>query len=523
MTVNSSQELLDATALAETANVAEAPVNLEADLSGTADNVELGGELNLGAEMDLAQSSDTAETEEWDPNAAIASAELSDAQTDNLSASVNTEASDQVKEALERAGSFGTLDVSDFSDFKVADYVPQDGEYPFTVEQKYLREAMSMIKQVGSVSKSSLSAMKVTLFKDKIKLSCFNQSALCETSIPTFQPIEKHAHEGKEISFIFDQNLMGNIADSFVDAVVEFSFVAKTNLLVIRSGNTTLKLSTGQASDFVEYHNKIDDLKLLGKVNPAAIQDALKYSMLFAKKDNIQLNLSLVHLKGKKAISGNIASIGVAEYSNFSQDPNLELDLPIKYELVKVVQNVLKRMDPESTYLYDAGNFMIFRDSSTYAGIEKINFAFPPTEAFFKLEKSDNILIPRASLINSLLKLSVVATDNKLLLNCHLTGEGAESTLELTTLDAAGKESRDSITVHRTIKNGDKEDRRFGVSIHYLARVVNYFSSTNVSMSLMPKGMILEDADAEIGYQCSSILPSMSQEALSRTDEAADE
>lgn len=404
-------------------------------------------------------------------------------------------ATDALKEEL-AASSFGSLDINDFHDFSAKDYVPTTGEYRFALEQKWLREGTSVIRQVSSVAaRGNFGGMKVTLYKGKIRLATFSQSAFCEIFLPVFQGL---ADLEQEVSFIFDQGVMAKIASSFGDAIIEFTFFAEKSLLEIKSGNTKLELSTFPPEDFVDYHAKLGTPQPIARLDPVIFKNALKYANQFVRKDDISANLSIVDVRNGLVIGGSYASVGL-----FTAKALEGLNFKVKFEALATLEKLLGRMHQTNTRLFDAGSFYMIRDENMYFGFEKSQFEFPAVDSFQNAEMGESLLVQRPDLINSLNKLSVVSIDRDMLVRLQIEGLGKDVRFELSTADASGRRSTDRISGFRSTEGGrtpdDLKQQVCYVNLHSLLKVASHFETANINLKFdktaQPKVLFLIDTD----------------------------
>lgn len=460
-------------------------------------------------------STETSASEmEFDPTALIDSTPSAAADfTDLVDASTAEDAALSARVAQElRSGAFGTIDVKDFSAFSVHDAIVTEGVYAFSVEQKFLKEATQVTKFTTMLSKGGFGAVKITLFPTKLRLATFNQSAFSEVFVPLHSTIE-NIDEGKEIAFIFDQGVLTKIAQSFVDAVIQFSYDASKSLLTITSGKTQLQLSTYAKLEFVDYHNKIGSPRYLRQLPPDLLRKAINYTSLFVRKDDLQLNMSLLDIRDSSVIGGNYASIGVFESAQFDG-----LDLRIKYDIIKAFEAIMPRFNTENTHLFETDLFYIVRDENLYFGFEKTQSKFPPVAKFFEMKAPDHVLVPRVQLLNSLYKLSVVSVDRDLLVRTIISGSGTEATLTLMTKDATGKVSSDIISVLRNSNDAPSafEEIDIFVSINSFIRVVSHFESANAQLEVLGRKALVIKDEHEGEWHATTLLSALTEEVVAQ-------
>lgn len=455
----------------------------------------------------------------FDPNATIEMAG-SDDFTDLISAG-DGESQEEVAARIQsemKQTAFGTVSVTDFSDFNSQDITPDTGEYNFSVEQKYLKEACSTTRLTTS-SRAAFGAVKVTIFRNKLRLATFNQAAFSEMLIPLSSP-STSIEDGKEVSFIFDHSVLSKISTTFIDAIISGTFVAEKNLLVLRSGETRLELSTFPKTEFIEYHTKIGEPVLKSTINPEVLRKGVRYAAPFVKKDDIQLNLSLIDIRNGQVLGGGYASIGV-----FSTEALKNIDIKVKYENIKTFEAMLSKFNVENTHLFETDSFYIMRDENLYFGFEKTTFSFPPVDSFFKVQPDDFTLIPRAQFLNSLYKLSVVSIDRDLLVRLQLEGSGADAKITLTTKDSSGKQSRDILSVYRNHAEGQKstfEAWDVNVNIASLIKIIGHFESANVQLEKLANKALMVVDEGE-GYKANTILSLLTEDQVQKVKTAKEQ
>lgn len=454
------------------------------------------------------------ETVEFDPTELIATTPSGVTEfTDLMETSSSDDAMQERVAAELRSGAFGMIDVKDFSAFSAHDTIVSEGVYAFQVEQKFLKAATQMTKFTTMLSKGGFGAVKVTLFPTRLRLATFNQSAFSEVFIPLHATVA-NIDKGKEIAFIFDQGVLTKIAQSFVDAVIQFSYDAAKSLLTITSGKTQLQLSTYAKLEFVDYHNKIGEPRYLCQLTPELLRKAINYTSLFVRKDDLQLNMSLIDIRDASVIGGNYASIGV-----FQSDKFKGLDLRIKYDIIKAFEAIIPRFNPENTHLFETDLFYIVRDENLYFGFEKTQSKFPPINKFLEMQAPDHVLVPRVMLLNSLYKLSVVSVDRDLLVRTVISGSGTEATLTLMTKDATGKVSSDVLSVVRNsndLGGSDFEDIDIFVSINAFIRVVSHFDSANAQLEVLGRKALVIKDEHEGEWHATTLLSALTEEVVAQ-------
>lgn len=418
---------------------------------------------------------------DFDPNEKIEIGEVEKAEEEEIS-------EDSQKELKE--SSFGVVDIQNFEDFNKEDYVPQEGEYKFSVEQKFLKVATSITRLTASGSASSFGACKITLFNNKIKVSSFNQINFSEVFVPLHENLEPAQEETeKEKSFIFDHNILAKISQRFSDSIITFIFNAEKSLLMIKSGKSELQLSTYPETDFTAYHSKIGETEHKGKIDTNLFRTAIKYISQFVKKNDVQLTLSIAELRDGYLTGGNNSSIGVFK------SPKLEgINVKIKYEVLSILEKILPHFHGVNTHLFETDSFFILRDENLYFGFEKVIHSFPPVDDFFKSKtKGYKAIIPREELLNSLHKLSVVSINKDLLVKGIISGNAAEAELQLITKDTIGRQSTDSISINKQSTSKEVGNSEFNLNITNFIKLVTHFNSANIVLEEIKKAIKIKD------------------------------
>lgn len=421
----------------------------------------------------------------------------------------------EVNESM-KTGEFGSLDVNDFTDFSVSDYTPSEGEYTFSVEQKWLRESTGVMKMVSAISsRGQGGGLKVTLYRGKIRLSTFNQAAFGEIFLPVFSGLRDLE---QEVSFIFDLGVLAKIASSFGDAVIGFTYDAGKSLLTLQAGQTRLELSTYPPEDFVNYHDKLEEPTLISRLDPVAFKSALKYAGTFVKKDDISANLAIVDIRDGLVIGGSASSVGLYS-SKFLEGLNFK----VKYEVLGVLEKLLARFHATNTHLFDAGNFYLLRDENMFLGFEKSQFEFPSVDTFRNAELVESLLVPRPELIGSLNKLSVVSIDRDMQVCMSINGSGKDVEFSLSTTDSSGRKSTDRLQAHRSAEGdftpADLKKQVFYVGLHALLKICGHFETANIAIKMNKEGatraIFIEDGDDET-YSARTVMIVMTPEQMEK-------
>lgn len=387
----------------------------------------------------------------------------------------------EVRNALR--DSVAATDLSDFTDFDARDDITGEGEFEFSVEQRFLKEATRSTKLTVGGSKDAYTTAQCTVFKDRMRIRTFNLSAFTEVIVP-LSGEAVNVEDGGEVTFIFDNVVLTRLADTIVGGVITFVLDAGKSLLEVHSGKTKLVLSTKERAAFVEYHSRLGRGVHVSAVNPQALKAALEFSTLFVKKDKVQLNYSLAEVRGGSVVGGSAASFGVYRSEGLEG-----FSLKVPFETLGILPKVLPRFNADNTHLFEFGDWYVLRDEALYFGWKKTSFAFPPVDRFFANPPDDFVLIPRSVFLNSLDRLSLVSANKELMVKLGVSGSGAEASLYLSTKDDAGRVSGDAMQVFRGAVDEGKgsafEPWEFSIHLGQLCRSLNHFSTANVRVEVI--------------------------------------
>lgn len=398
------------------------------------------------------------------------------------------------------------VDIKDFKVFATKNSVPLCGTYTFEIEQRFLREGTWITGLTSSISKSSVNAVRVTIFDGSIKLSTFNQSAFSEIVLPT-KRTELPEGEAPVPSFIFDQSILAKVAQNFVAEDLKFAFDAERRILVISAGKTRLEFQTYTEVDFTDYHLKLSEPQYIAKVDTELLKAGIQYSKIFCKKDDTQLAFSLMDSKGAKLVAGNYTALGIF-------DSSLEdMGIKVKFEALEAFSKILGRFNAENTHIFSTETYFILRDENLYFGWETTNLEFPSVEGFLSDKSAkDFILVLRDQLLKSLKKLSVVSRDKDTLVKIGVSGKGNTAKMILSIKDASGKTSRDEIKILRQSIQGETSefmDQECYVNMAGLIEIVSHFTSVNCNIRLaLPKAVFILDSGEKFKTLTAMVLTS---------------
>jgi hypothetical protein len=376
---------------------------------------------------------------------------------------------------------FSDIDIHNFDDFNCKDFYPECGEFIFELEQKYLKEAMRILK-VFSISQSK-SCLRITLFKNRVILSLFCQNSFMEIVLPLLKDFDSEGVVKKErISFTFDFDIMFKVSQEFIGSDLKIRFNSEKNLIQIFSDQTKLELEANKERT-IEYHNKIKEIKYLQKINLEVFQNSMKYISYFVHKNNLQKFLALAEFREGYLTGGSYSNLGIYQSDRFDN-----LNFRIGYENLNSLCRLPNYFNLENTHLFESEDYYILRDENLYFGIEKINFSFPSIEKFLKLKATETILLSRISLLNSLRRLSIVL-DDKMKINFKISGE---DNLKLSIKDLAGRISIGNLKIQRL--DSKFEEREFSMELEPFQKVLHHFKNPKIEVRLIEnKALILVD------------------------------
>lgn len=361
-------------------------------------------------------------------------------------------------------------DITDFFEFKIPGKYPSSGEFQFQVDSKYLKYASGILKHTSGGSKLSGNLIKVTLFKNQLRLSGFNQVSFSEI----FIPLSINSPVGEEpIFFIFDYPTLSRIVSSFEKVNLTFTYKAGKNLLCMQCDKTTLELATFPEIEFTNYSSKIKSVKSVECLfQTDLIQNAIEYLSLFVKKDQVQPGFSQIEVRDSCFLGGSGTSLGVYKADNFKDNP-----LKLKYEDMQICNKVLPYLYSPKVKLFESETYFIIRDQNVYVGFEKITTSFPAITTLLQNKTEDSYTVSRQDILRSFNKLSVVTQDKNAFIMFRVEGNKGLATLTLSLKDVAGRISKDVLTITRNV---DCEIREYYLPLDLLGNIVSFFKFPNV-------------------------------------------
>jgi len=427
-----------------------------------------------------------------------------------------------------KEGAFGQADIEDFSDFNNVGRAVEDGKYSFTAESKFLKQAASILNEIGGAE-----AVRVTVFPDRLKLAAANTAAFVETLIPTVVNPAVKLPADETVAFILEKRKLIAMAQSLRrDAMITFEYLAQRRNLIIRGDDGVLNYPTLEVRHPPDYHNNCGIPKLLGELDPAALREAIRFLTMYVIRDDLQQNLSVIdfhpaapalprdahHTETGRGVTGSASAIGVYDCTRLPRVP-----LRIRYNVVNVAAQLLARFHPERTRLFRAGNFFLLRDQNLYLGFDATDYSFPAVEQILAARADSHILIPREELDRHLLQLSIVNSDASTPVRWLLAGVGNSASLILEVSDIAGRVSHCALTVARRANDefvarggrpADLPDLDFTVNLAALKSTIAYSKTAHVLLEFIGNALRIIAATADA--QAIAMLTVLNKGAASR-------
>ena len=417
----------------------------------------------------------------FDPNAVIENVE-------ELETSTEQQEEVQIEPTKSSKKEFSRTSIKDLKEFQIVSSSPSTGEYSFTLQQSYLKEASGFVR-LTSQPKLTPNPLRFTLTSSTLSVSSFNPFSFSEYIIP----VTTSYKEEKPVRFIFDLNILLKIASTFNEETIEFNLNPQKQLCTVKAGRTNLEISIYPDSEFTDFQNRIAQQKYVNAINPTALRQAICFIYPFSAKDDLQPNFSLIEVRNGMALGGTQVSLLSMTSSKFNG-----YSLKLRYELLQALEKALQYLDEGNTSLFESDTHYVIRDGNSMIGFEKTPYSFIDISPILSAPKSTRrLVIPRDVFQNTLQRLSVVSLDRKLPVLITYRGLNNDATMTLVTEDQAGKQSRDtiSISVRDTDTKADpKAEHSFKVTLSSLLKTVGFHDSPNIELSeIEGKALFLED------------------------------
>lgn len=389
-------------------------------------------------------------------------------------------------------------EITDFLEFKNDGLPVEEGEATFVVDCKYLKYACGVMKYVSNGSKLNPNLIKITIFKTQLKLSGFGQFSFGVV----FIPLAKQAilPTEQEISFIFDYPTLAKITTSFEKNQLTFNYFPEKKQLVMTSGNLKLELIVKEDNDFIHFQNKIKEINPVDcQLNIEVLQSALNYLSMFAKKDNLKENISLLEFRDSSVVGGSYTTIGSIQTEALEKIP-----LKIKYDVLTPVLKILPFFYQEKVKLFETENYYIIRDQNVYLGIEKTDVTFPPLKHLLTTKIEESFIVSRSVILSALQKLSVVTEDRDILISFLIKGKNPTATLTLSIKDKTGRKSKDILNISRQDTTEIYGEREYLVNLEAIFKTFSFFKTPEISIQeLKDKAILVKDVNPL--YSCTTI------------------
>ncbi len=423
-------------------------------------------------------------------------AEIVKPSTDTAVTDTETSSKEVVKELKEMF--YLSKEITDFSEFKNDGSPVEEGEATFVVDCKYLKYACGVMKYVSNGSKLNPNLLKITIFKTQLKLSGFGQFSFGVV----FIPLAKQAilPTEQEVSFIFDCPTLAKITTSFEKNQLTFNYLAEKKQLVMTSGNLKLELIVKEDNDFIHFQNKIKEIIPVDcNLNIEVLQSSLNYLSMFAKKDNLKENISLLEFRDSSVVGGSYTAIGSIQAEALEKIP-----LKIKYDVLNPVLKIIPFFYQDKVKLFNTENYYIIRDQNVYLGIEKTDVTFPPLKHLLTAKLEESFIVPRHVILSALQKLSVVTEDRDILISFLIKGRNPTATLTLSLKDKTGRKSKDVLNISRQDTTEVYGEREYLVNLEAIFKTFSFFKTPEISVQeLKDKAILVKDTCPL--YSCTTI------------------
>jgi DNA polymerase III sliding clamp (beta) subunit (PCNA family) len=371
----------------------------------------------------------------------------------------------------------------DFTDFDRRPTHPTEGSVRFVVDQSRLKEVVSIVKTT-TAGGTQFGAVEVTVFNDRLRLRTFNQIAFTEATVP----LAERAFEGDDaLGFVFEHARLEKLASSFPAGDITMEMVFPSRMLRVQSGRTELELAALPPEDFLDYHARMGKRTARGPVSPEVLRAALRHVGLFTRPDASNEALSIVEIRDGALYGGINSSI-----ASFSAPAAFDgLDMRVRTSGVKVLEKLLPSLDAGTAELFETDTFSVLRDASTFVGFERTEARFPATDRFFARDPEDQLTLPREELTQALDRLSVVNSAQTGYVHILSQGKGDTVVTTLSTSDATGKMSRDTVSGTRATEEDEPADWSVYLSFPTFQKIVNHFETPTVRLGTIANMILL--------------------------------
>lgn len=358
----------------------------------------------------------------------------------------------------------------------------------FTVLLKDFKEAVTTA-YITSVSKNNPNLTRIETFENTIKICTYNSISFSEYIIPA--EIQTDMPEFSEVPnarFNLDLNMLVKIAGAFSgEENISFDVDMEHMIARVSCGNSTLELSIYPDTDFVDFSARMENAESKGIVDTEIIRKTIQFISQFAKKDDVQPNLSLLEFRNGQAVGGTVTALAYVKSEVF------KFNLKLRFELLSQMDRFLTHFNND-VELFETKTHYILTDENILCGFEKIPYTFPPVEPIFNAPTDSRVLtIDRVSLLKSLTRLSIMSSIKDLII--HITTD-SNGRMTLYTQDDKGRKSTDCIDV--SVSDTENTEKSFNLILPILLKSLQGSSSEKITMKMIPdKLVILTDERSE--------------------------
>ncbi len=327
--------------------------------------------------------------------------------------------------------------------------------------------------------------VKITLFRTRLRVQKSNEQSFAEYTIPLAEHSPSLTTERDfPVAFLFNHTRLLRIVRRFPEQMetVEFTYLPTTQTLTFHTEDPE---DPPTISRFRDYRHLIPpNPHRLGPVNPVVLGHAVSYAAVFAQENETTAALNMIELRGGTMYGGTRLHMGAMDLAELRG-----LDLKIKFDFIKPLEQMLTRFNAGATYLYETEQFIILRDESLFYGFARYSFSFPHIEDMYQHPSDNHVLVPRNQLSTSLALLAAVLNHEDRLVEVSVTGEAMDARLNLITREPSGKPCRDYLRVRRQVNPDHKKSAfpawHFYVDLAVWQKLVDEFDSTNVTLEVL--------------------------------------
>lgn len=362
------------------------------------------------------------------------------------------------------------ISVMDLSEFMEDPPITREGEFKFSIDSEELRKAALVVKSTAGGSNPAFSNVKLSVLSNRVKLTSCNQVTFSE-KVCALEENEASV----PFSFVLDGTLLTKLVNNF-KGIMNFELKAKQNLLTVKSGQSSLDLTT--KGSFIHFKVKLKDLKYLWAGKAPIFHEGVTYINQFAEKNDLFPALSLVELVDAQLVGGSQRCVGIFDTPAF-QDRKMR----VRYEAISAFEKYLAGLGDTTVQVFEAGTYYIWAVQDLYFGMEKTPHHFPPLSSFFNAERlPDTVSAPKKELTEALNRLAVVVQNKDREAVFSVEG-GEDAMLRIDMMLPSGRKATDCVAVSRYVEDGGPvpdEKRMFKLVFTDFLRVVRGCSSPDI-------------------------------------------